>query len=283
MTEKIKKAQILLDALPYIRKFQGKRFVIKYGGSAQLDDNLKHKFAEDIALLYMVGIKPIIVHGGGKKINSYLDKLGIKSKFIDGLRVTDDDTFEIVEMVLKGNINSEITTLLNSYGAKAIGVSGKDADFFKAVALKNGKYQNVGEIKEVNPDVINNLLDEKFIPVIAPIAAGIDNEKGYNINADLAASKIAGALECEKVIFLTDIKGVLDKDGDLLSTLTKEEIENYKKDGTISGGMIPKIDACLEALDANVKKAHIIDGRVEHSLLLEIFTNEGSGTVIKGD
>jgi acetylglutamate kinase len=281
MLEKIQKAKTLLDALPYIKKFSGKRFVIKYGGSAQIDENLKAKFAEDILLLYLVGIKPIIVHGGGKKINSYLDQLNIEPKFVDGLRVTDEKTMEIVEMVLRGNINSEITTLLNSHGAKAIGMSGKDANFINAVPKENGKWGHVGEITKVHTDVVNNLLDEKFIPVIAPIASSEDSKVGFNINADLAASKIAGALQCEKVIFLTDIRGVLDKEKNLISTLTKEKINKLKKDETISGGMIPKVDACLEAVEAGVKKAHIIDGRIEHSILLEVFTSEGIGTVIK--
>jgi acetylglutamate kinase len=284
LKEQIEQAKILLDALPYIQKYKDEVFVIKYGGSAQIDPDLKSKFARDIILLYMVGIKPVIVHGGGKKINALLDKLQIGSEFVDGLRVTTEEVMEVVEMVLCGNINKEIINLLNMHGGKALGLTGKDGKFMTAHAKANGKYGLVGEIDDINNSVIDNLLNEKFIPVIAPIASGGElGHPGYNINADLAASKIAGSIKARKVIFLTDIKGVLDKDKNLLSTLTKQEIADLKADETIVGGMIPKVDACLEAVEAGVEKAHIIDGRIEHSLLLEIFTSDGIGTVIKND
>jgi len=282
MQKKTNTVSTLLDALPFIKKFSHKTIVIKYGGSAQTSEVLKEKFAEDIILLYLVGIHPVIVHGGGKKINEYLDKLNIKSEFVDGMRVTDKEAMEVVEMVLSGNINKEIVNLLNQHGTKAIGVSGKDAGLLKAKAKNGGKYGLVGEITSIDQNVIRRLIDEKFIPVIAPIASAHEaNHPGFNINADLAASKIAAALNAEKIIFLTDIVGVLDKDKKLLSTLDEKTITALKEDGTIAGGMIPKVDACLEAIHGGVKKAHIIDGRVEHSMLLEIFTSDGIGTVIK--
>lgn len=282
MKKKIETAKTLLEALPYIKKYANEVFVIKYGGSAQINPVLKDKFAQDIILLYLVGIKPVIVHGGGNKINSLLEKLQIGSEFVDGMRVTDEQVMEVVEMVLSGNINNEITTLLNLHGAKAIGISGKDANFISAVPKANGKYGLVGEITDVDSQVIENLLNEKFIPVIAPIASGGEvNHPGFNINADLCASKVAAAIGAKKIIFMTDIVGVLDKEKNLLSTLNEKEIEAYKADETIFGGMIPKVDACLEAVHGGVEKAHIIDGRVEHALLLEILTSEGVGTVIK--
>jgi len=280
--KKIEQAKLLLDALPYIKTFKDEVFVIKYGGSAQINPELKDKFAQDIVLLYMVGIKPVIVHGGGNKINSILDKMQIQSEFVDGMRVTDEQVMEVVEMVLAGNINKEITTLLNVHGGKAIGITGKDGDFLIASPKDNGRYGLVGQIDEVNNEVVENLLNEKFIPVVAPIASGnAVNHPGFNINADLAASKIAASLKARKVIFMTDIAGVMDKEKNLLTTLTEDEIIAYKKDETITGGMIPKVDACLEAIHGGVEKAHIIDGRIQHSLLLEVFTSEGIGTVIK--
>ena len=282
MIKKIETAQTLLEALPFIKEYTNKIFVIKYGGSAQINPVLKDKFAQDVILLYLVGIKPVIVHGGGNRINKMLDRLQIKSEFIDGMRVTSEQVMEVVEMVLSGSINKEITLLLNKHGAKAIGVSGKDASFLGAKPKADGKYGLVGEITSVDASVIHKLLDDKFIPVIAPIASGNDiNHPGFNINADLAASRIAAEIGAEKVIFMTDIVGVLDKEKNLLATLTEEEIAKYKADETIHGGMIPKVDACLEAIHGGVKKAHIIDGRVEHSILLEILTSEGIGTVIK--
>ena len=282
LKKNIEQARILVDALPYIKEFSGKTFVIKYGGSAQVNEELKSRFAQDILLMYLVGIKPVIVHGGGNKINSILDRMQIEHKFIDGMRVTDKETMEIVEMVLSGNINKEITTLLNQHGAKALGITGKDANFIKAKPMMENKYGYVGEITNVDEKVVQRLIEEKFIPVIAPIANGdAINHPGFNINADLAASKIAVSLQAEKVIFLSDIPGVLDKNKNLISTLDEETIQKLKADGTISGGMIPKVDACLETIQGGVKKAHIIDGRVEHSLLLEVFTKSGIGTVIK--
>jgi len=282
MISKIETAQTLLEALPYIKKYANEVFVIKYGGSAQVNPDLKDKFAQDIILLYLVGIKPVIVHGGGNKINAMLDRLELGTEFIDGMRVTDEQVMEVVEMVLSGNINNEITTLLNMHGGKALGITGKDANFITAEPKAQGKYGLVGEIVNINNKVIEKLLEDKFIPVIAPIASGNEiNHPGFNINADLAASKIAASLKARKILFMTDIVGVLDKDKNLLETLTKEEIEALKSDGTIHGGMIPKVDACLEAVNAGVEKAHIIDGRVEHSILLEVFTSEGVGTVIK--
>lgn len=282
MKTKIVQVKTLLEALPYIKNYRDKVFVIKYGGSAQINPELQDKFAQDILLMYLVGIKPVIVHGGGNKISALLDKLEIHSEFIDGLRVTDESAMEVVEMVLSGKINKEITSLLNEHGAKALGISGKDAMFLKAKALNGGKYGYVGDITAIDDSVVRNLIADKFIPVIAPIASGEEiGHPGYNINADLAASKIAASLNASKIIFMTDIVGVMDKEKNLLETLTEVEIDKLKEDGTINGGMIPKVDACLEAINGGVEKAHIIDGRVEHALLLEIFTSEGVGTVIK--
>ena len=283
MQKKMQTVQTLLDALPFIKKFRDEIFVIKYGGSAQIDEKLKELFAKDILLLYTVGIKPVIVHGGGKRITEILSRLKIDTTFIDGQRVTTPEVMEIVEMVLSGDINKEIVSLLNNYGAKALGISGKDAHFITARAKDFEKFGYTGVIDRIDPRVIFNLLEEQFVPVIAPIAASNRiGHPGYNINADLCASKVAAALKAKKIIFLTDTPGVLDKEGSLISTLTKEKIELLKKDGTISGGMIPKVDACLEAIEGGVQKAHIIDGRIEHSLLLEIFTSEGIGTQVLG-
>jgi acetylglutamate kinase len=282
MLKKIETAKTLLEALPYIKKYANEIFVIKYGGSAQINPGLKDKFAQDIILLYLVGIKPVIVHGGGNKINEMLDKLKIESEFVDGMRVTSEQVMEVVEMVLSGSINKEITTLLNMHGGKALGITGKDANFITAKPKSDGKYGLVGEITKVDSKVIHKLLEDKFIPVIAPIGSGNEvNHPGFNINADLAASRIAAEIGARKIIFMTDIVGVLDKEKNLLETLTEQQIIDYKADGTIHGGMIPKVDACLEAIHGGVEKAHIIDGRVEHSILLEVFTSEGVGTVIK--
>jgi len=281
MQNKIQQVKILLDALPYIKTFKKKTIVIKYGGSAQINSVLKDKFAQDIILLYLVGLRPIIIHGGGRKINEMLEKLDIKSEFIDGFRVTNEQVMEVVEMVLSGNINKEITTLLNHHGGKAIGITGKDANFIKAKPLKDGKYGLVGKITKVKKKILENLLRDGFIPVIAPIASGDDaTHAGYNINADLCASKVAADVKAEKIIFLTDTKGILDKDGQLITSLDKKEAERLKLDETITGGMLPKVDACLEAIEGGVKSAQIIDGRVEHSLLLELFTSDGIGTMI---
>ena len=280
MKSHIKTAEIILSALPYIQKFRGQVFVIKYGGAAQTDEGLKSDFARDIVLLQLVGIKVVIVHGGGKKINSLLDKLNIESHFEDGLRVTNKDTMEVVEMALSGLINKEITSLLVAHGARAVGISGKDDGLLRASAFNLEKYGFVGKIDEVNEAVINALLKEDIIPVIAPIALGA-NATSYNINADLAASAIAAKLRASKAIFLSDIKGVLDKNGELISKLDEAKISELKSGGTISGGMIPKLEASLECIKAGAKAVHIIDGRVAHSLLLEIFTDEGIGSVIR--
>lgn len=282
MQAKIQTAKTLIDAFPFIKMFRDQIVVIKYGGAAQIDPILKEKFAKDIVLLYLVGIKPVIVHGGGKKINELLEKLEIPTEFVDGQRVTTPAVMEVVEMVLSGSINKEITSLLNHHGGKAIGVSGKDANFIKALPKDAAKFGLTGNITDVDAKVIENLIAEKFIPVIAPIACGEEvGDPGFNINADLAASKIAVALKAKKVIFMTDIKGVLDKEKNLISTLFKRDVQALIDDGTIHGGMIPKIDACVESVEGGVEKAHIIDGRVEHSMLLELFTNEGIGTVIR--
>jgi len=281
MQAKIDKVKTLLDALPFIKEFNKEIVVIKYGGSAQTDPKLIESFAQDVLLMYLVGIKPVIVHGGGKKITDLLKRLDIATEFIDGQRVTTPEVMRIVEMVLSGEINSSIVSLLNAHNAKAIGISGKDAHFILAKPKEHAKWGLTGTITEVKADVICNLISEKFIPVIAPIAAGTEmGHPGYNINADLAASQIAKAIGANKVIFLTDTPGVLNAEKKLLSTLSEAEVEALKKDGTINGGMVPKVDACLEAIEGGVQKAHIIDGRVEHSMLLELFTSEGIGTQI---
>jgi len=271
----------LLNALPYIKKFYNKTIVIKYGGSAQSEERLQDIFAQDIVLLSLIGIRVVIVHGGGAKITSFLNKLDIDSKFVDGHRVTSKDTMEIAEMVLSGNINKSIVSMLNHHGAKAIGVSGKDLQIFTGVSKNGNKDDYTGKIKSVNTEAIEQLIKEKFIPVIAPIA---DSDEamhcGFNINADLVASSISGELKARKVIFLTDTIGVLDKNKNLLSSIDTKQIKELKEDKTIYGGMIPKVDACLEAINNGVKEAHIIDGRVEHAILLELLTKEGIGTII---
>ena len=281
MQAKIETVKTLLDALPFIREFRKEIVVIKYGGSAQTSPQLKEKFAEDILLMHLVGIKPVIVHGGGKKITDMLEALKIDTKFIEGQRVTTKETMRIVEMILSGEINKEIVSLLNSFDAKAIGISGKDAHFITAKAKDFSKWGLTGNITDVKADVVTNLVKDGFIPVIAPIAAGEEmGHPGYNINADLCASYVAKAIGANKIIFLTDTAGVLDDDKNLLASLTKDEVEELKASGVIHGGMVPKVDACLEAIDGGVQKAHIIDGRLEHSMLLELFTSEGVGTQI---
>ncbi|MEA3288734.1 MAG: acetylglutamate kinase [Campylobacterota bacterium] len=279
MKIKQEKIKTLLDALPYIKEFRSKIIVIKYGGSAQTSPDLQEKFAQDISLLQLVGMKPVIVHGGGAKITDMLNKLEISSEFVDGHRVTCEDSMRIVEMVLSGEINKNITSLLNFHGTKAIGISGKDSNCIEAVPKENGKWGYTGSVTDINHEMLFNLIDEGFVPVVAPIANGAQpNHPGFNINADIAASKVAVALNAEKVLFLTDTKGVLDKEGELLNSLDKDDVESYKSDGTIAGGMIPKVDSCIDAIYNGVHKAHIIDGRVEHSILLELFTSDGIGT-----
>jgi len=278
MQKKIQTVKTLLDALPFIRKFYGKTIVIKYGGSAQIDEKLKESFAIDILMLYMVGIKPVIVHGGGKRITEILNALNVKTEFKDGVRVTTKEAIKIAEMVLSGEINKEIVNMLNQHGAKAIGINGKDMSFMKAKSLVG----YTGEIVSVDGVFINKLLSENLIPVIAPIAAGDSpTHPGYNINADTAASEIASAIKAKRIVFLTDTPGVLDENKKLISSLSAKEIEELKNKGVIAGGMIPKVDAALNAVKNGVEKAHIIDGRVEHSILLELLTSEGIGTEIK--
>jgi len=278
---KIETVKTLLDALPFIKEFSNEIVVIKYGGSAQTSPQLKEKFAEDILLMHLVGIKPVIVHGGGYKITEMLNALHIDTKFIDGQRVTTKEVMRIVEMILSGEINKEIASLLNSHGAKAIGMSGKDAHFITAQAKDFAKWGLTGNITNVKSDVICKLISDGFIPVIAPIGAGEEmGHPGFNINADLCASYVAKAIGANKIIFLTDTEGVLSKEKQLFSTLSQEEIQKLKDDETISGGMVPKVDACLEAIEGGVEKAHIIDGRLEHAMLLELFTSEGVGTQI---
>ncbi|GIT99559.1 acetylglutamate kinase [Sulfurovum sp. TSL6] len=282
MKNNINVVKTLLEALPFIKKFANEKIVIKYGGSAQTSDALKEQFAQDIVLLHLVGMKPIIVHGGGKSITDLLADLGVDTKFIDGQRVTTKEVMRIVEMVLSGEINKEIVSLLDNHGSKSIGISGKDGGFLKGIPKDFEKFGYTGIIEHVNPEIVNNIIEDGAIPVIAPIAGSSTmGHPGFNINADLAASKIAVALQARKVLFLTDTPGVLDKEMQLITNLSIEKTESLKADGTIQGGMVPKVDACIEALRGGVKKAHIIDGRVEHSLLLEILTSSGVGTCIE--
>jgi len=291
MKKLIEKANILIEALPYIRNFSGKTFVIKYGGAAQIEDKLKDSFAQDIALLSFIGIHPVIVHGGGPKISSTMEKMGKKPKFIQGQRVTDKETMDIVEMVLGGIVNKEIVSLINKHGGKAIGLSGKDGGLIKAkkklmkkASQKTGVEEVidlglVGEVTDINSQALKSIEKERFIPVISPIGIGEHGET-FNINADCAASSIAGKLKAEKLILLTDVPGIKDKKGNTISTLTGENIKKLLSDNTISGGMIPKVNACIRAIENGVSKTHIIDGRISHCLLLEIFTKEGIGTEI---
>lgn len=282
MRDKIAVAKTLLDALPFIQKFRNEKIVIKYGGSAQTSEDLKQQFAQDIVLLHLIGIEPIIVHGGGKSITNLLNDLGVETKFVDGQRVTTKEVMRIAEMVLSGEINKEIVSLLNTNGSKAIGISGKDAQLLEARAKDFEHFGYTGVIETVNPKIVNNMIEDGFVPVIAPIASSTTlGHPGFNINADFAASQIAIALEAGKILFLTDTAGILDKKMQLVTNLSIHQTEALKADGTIYGGMLPKVDACIEALRGGVKKAHIIDGRVEHSLLLEILTSSGVGTCIE--
>ena len=282
MQRKIEIVQTLLEALPYIKKFRGEKIVIKYGGSAQESDELKAKFAQDIVLLHTVGMQPVIVHGGGKNITRLLSDLGVDTRFVDGQRVTTREVMRIAEMVLSGEINKEIVALLNSQGARAVGISGKDANFMEAVPKDSENFGYTGVIETINTEIVDNILEDGFVPVIAPIAGSQTlGHPGFNINADLAASKVAVALGARKILFLTDTPGVLDAEGKLISLLSIEQTRRLKEEEVIRGGMIPKVDACIEALRGGVKKAHIIDGRIEHSLLLEILTSTGIGTCIE--
>jgi len=280
--DNIEVVKTLLEALPYIKRFSHEKIVIKYGGSAQTSDMLKEQFAQDIVLLHLVGMKPIIVHGGGKSITDLLAKLGVETTFVEGQRVTTREVMRVAEMVLSGGINKEIVSLLDNHGSKAIGISGKDGGFLKGIPKDFENFGYTGKIEHVNPEIVNNIIEEGAVPVIAPIAGSSTmGHPGFNINADLAASKIAVAMEARKVLFLTDTPGVLDKEMKLITNLSIEKTEALKAEGTIQGGMVPKVDACIEALRGGVKKAHIIDGRVEHSLLLEILTSSGVGTCIE--
>ncbi|MDH5553200.1 MAG: acetylglutamate kinase [Nitrosomonas sp.] len=283
------KAKILAEALPYIRRFHGKTIVIKYGGNAMVEENLKTGFARDVVLLKLVGMNPVIVHGGGPQIDSMLKRVGKQGEFIQGMRVTDAETMDVVEMVLGGLVNKDIVSLINRQGGRAVGLTGKDGAFIRAKKLLMadsqdvGKWLNigqVGEIESIDPALIALLDTEDFIPVIAPIGVGDDGES-YNINADLVAGKLAEILQAEKLILLSNIPGVLDKEGNLLTGLTAQRVEELFADGTISGGMMPKIGSALDAVKKGVKSCHIIDGRVEHALLLEILTDQGVGTLIK--
>ena len=282
MRDNIEVVKTLLEALPYIKRFSNEKIVIKYGGSAQTSETLKEQFAQDIVLLHLVGMKPIVVHGGGKSITKLLADLGVETTFVDGQRVTTREVMRIAEMVLSGEINKEIVSLLDNHGSKAIGISGKDGGFLKGMPKDFENFGYTGNIEHINPEIVNNIIEDGAIPVIAPIAGSSTmGHPGFNINADLAASKIAVAMEARKVLFLTDTPGVLDKEMQLITDLSIEKTEALKADGTIQGGMVPKVDACIEALRGGVKKAHIIDGRVEHSLLLEILTSSGVGTCIE--
>ena len=283
------KAKILAEALPYIQRFHGKTIVIKYGGNAMIEENLKEGFARDVVLLKLVGMNPVIVHGGGPQINDMLKRVGKQGKFIQGMRVTDSETMDVVEMVLGGLVNKDIVNLINRHGGLAVGLTGKDGSFIRAKKMlmqdreRVGEWIDigqVGEIESINPDLIALLETRDFIPVIAPIGVG-KNGESYNINADMVAGKLASVLRAEKLILLTNTPGVLDKNGDLLTGLTAQRVDELFADGTISGGMMPKIGSALEAVKSGVKSCHIIDGRVEHGLLLEVLTDEGVGTLIK--
>ncbi len=283
------KAAIIAEALPYIRRFQDKTLVIKYGGNAMTDPHLKECFAHDVVLLKLVGFNPVVVHGGGPQIETMLSRVGKKGEFLQGMRVTDAETMEVVEMVLGGQVNKEIVSLINQAGGKAVGLTGKDSNFIRAKKLMMENKDNpgdlidigqVGDITQIDPSLISFLDKGDFIPVIAPIGVGEDGES-YNINADVVAGKLAEILKAEKLVLLTNTPGVLDKDGKLLTGLTPREIDEMVADGTLSGGMLPKIGSALDAARNGVKSVHIIDGRVEHCLLLEILTDHGVGTMIK--
>lgn len=284
MQKSIEKINTLIESFPYIKEFSGKTVVVKYGGHAMADEALRLSFARDMALLKLVGINPVVVHGGGPQIGSLLEQLGIKSEFVDGLRVTDPATMEIVEMVLVGKINKEIVNNIHIAGGKAVGISGKDAGLITARKLYHDEGGTrvdiglVGAVEKVNPAIIRILEEDRFIPVIAPIGADTAGVT-YNINADIAAGKIAEALKAEKLILLTDIQGVMVR-GELASSIKADEIPGLISSGEIKGGMIPKVNCCVDAVSAGVRKTHIIDGRVEHAVLLEIFTDRGVGTQI---
>ena len=283
------KADILAQALPYIRKYHGKTMVIKYGGNAMTDPALQQAFAEDVVLLKLVGINPVVVHGGGPQIEAALKRLGKKGEFIQGMRVTDSETMEVVEWVLAGEVQQDIVGLINQAGGKAVGLTGRDGGLMRAKKLKlidlndtNKEHDvgQVGEIESIDPSVVKALQDDAFIPVVSPIGFGLHNES-YNINADVVASKLATVLQAEKLLMLTNIAGVLDKEKNLLTELSIKDIDALIADGTISGGMIPKIAGAIDAAKSGVKAVHIIDGRVPHAMLLEILTEQAFGTMIR--
>ncbi len=285
-------AHVLIEALPYIQKFKNRTVVIKFGGNAMIDDALKHSFARDIVLMKLVGINPIVVHGGGPQIGNLLKRLDISTQFVDGMRVTDSETMDVVEMVLGGQVNKEIVNLINIHGGKAIGLTGKDGDFIHARKINQKKTSpemqaseiidlgHVGEVSSIDPSVVNMLCNSDFIPVIAPIGVG-DDGHSYNINADLVAGKVAEVLKAEKLLLLTNTPGILDKNDTLLTGLSISDISDLTADGTIAGGMIPKTQCATDALKGGVSSVHIIDGRVEHAVILELFTNQGVGTLLE--
>ena len=281
MQKNIEKIRTLFESLPYIRKFSNKTVVIKYGGHAMVDEELKKSFAQDIVLMKYVGINPVIVHGGGPQIGGLLTRLGKESRFVKGIRVTDNETMDVVEMVLVGKINKEIVGLINHYGGKAVGLGGKDGGLIKAkrLQIKGEEMGYVGDVESIDPGVIRILEESDFIPVIAPVGGG-EEGMSYNINADTVAGKIAAALKAEKLILLTDVPGVLGKNKELISSLTLSEARSLITKKVAIGGMIPKLQCCMEAVVAGVGRAHIIDGRVEHAVLLEVFTDAGVGTAI---
>ena len=285
-------AQVLAEALPYIQRFRGKTVVIKYGGNAMVDETLKSGFARDIVMMKLVGINPVVVHGGGPQIGILLEKIGKESRFVEGMRVTDSETMDVVEMVLGGLVNKEIVNLITHHGGRAVGLTGKDGDLIRArkLTIKRDSPEldapeiidigHVGEVESIDASVVDMLVGGDFIPVIAPIGVGEDG-RSYNINADLVAGHMAEVLKAEKLILLTNTSGLLDKQGDLLTGLGTEDVAALIKDGTIHGGMLPKIGCALSAVNSGVKAAHIIDGRLEHAVLVELFTDEGVGTLIR--
>ncbi len=286
------RAQVLTEALPYIQRFQGRTLVIKYGGHAMVDESLKRSFARDIVLMKLVGMNPVVVHGGGPQIGRHLERIGKKSEFVQGMRVTDRETMDVVEMVLGGLVNKEIVSLINQHGGKAVGLSGKDGGLIRArkLVMKTAPAEglpseiidlgHVGEVEAIDPEVVALLDNGDFIPVIAPVGVGPDGA-AYNINADLVAGKLAITLMAEKLMLLTNTPGVLDRDGRLLTGLAAARVHELIQDGTIHGGMLPKVRCALDAVASGVRSAHIIDGRVEHAVLLEVFTDEGVGTLIR--
>ena len=284
-------AKVLTEALPYIQRFTNKTIVVKFGGNAMTDDNLKEQFARDIVLMKLVGINPIVVHGGGPQIGNVLKQLNITSRFVDGMRVTDSETMDVVEMVLGGNVNKEIVNLLNHNGGKAVGITGKDGDLIRAKKMNVSQQTpemtapeiidigHVGEVEAIDTSVLDMLINSNFIPVIAPIGVGTDGSS-YNINADLVAGKIAEVMQAEKLMLLTNVAGLLDKQGEVLTGISTQQVDDLIADGTIHGGMLPKIRCAQDAVKEGVISSHIIDGRVPHAVLLEIFTDEGVGTLI---